>query len=80
MFWTSVLVFLAMVGVDICWARYIAKVGEKKAVAAATWSALIMVFGAFTVISYTHDERLLLAAITGAWVGTWISVAFGKKE
>lgn len=74
----ALLVFLALVAVDTCWAFYIAKVGQKRALAAACWSALIMVCGAFATISYLDDRRLLVAAIAGAWVGTFCTVRFGK--
>ena len=74
------LVFFALIVVDFCWTFYIAKVAEGKAVAAATWSALIMVIGAFTTISYLEDKRLLIAAIIGAWVGTFLAVRFKKGE
>lgn len=75
-----VLVFLALCAVDACWTLYIAKVGEGKALAAATWSALIMVCGAFATISYLNDTRLLVAAIAGAWVGTYCTVRFARRK
>ena len=78
-FWLQfLLVFLSLVAVDTCWTFYIASVNAAKAFAAATWSALIMVCGAFAVISYLHDVRLLTAAIAGAWVGTFGTVTFNK--
>jgi hypothetical protein len=73
------LVTCALFLVDVCWARYIAKVGEGKALPAATWSALIMLCGAFATISYLHDRRLLAAAILGAFLGTYTSVRLGKR-
>lgn len=72
------LVFLSLVAVDMCWTFYIAKVNEGRALASATWSALIMVCGAFASISYIHDNRLLGAAVAGAWVGTYATVRFNK--
>lgn len=75
-----VLVAAALFAVDVCWARYIAKVGEGRALQAANWSALIMICGAFATISYLHDRRLLAAAILGAWLGTYTSVRFAKKD
>lgn len=74
------LVFLSLVAVDACWTLYIAKVNEGKALAAATWSALIMVCGAFASISYIHDPRLLLAAVLGAWAGTYATVLFNNRK
>lgn len=68
------LVFVSLVAVDVCWTLYIAEVNARNAVKAATWSALIMLCGAFATISFVHDKRLLIAAILGAWVGTYIAV------
>jgi hypothetical protein len=72
------LVFFSLVAVDTCWTLYIAKVNEGKALAAATWSAAIMACGAFASISYIHDNRLLVAAVLGGWVGTYGTVRFNK--
>lgn len=76
----SALVFLSLVAVDVCWTFYIRKASEGRAIAAATWSALIMICGAFAAISYIEDKRLLPAAILGAFVGTYAAVAYKGKE
>lgn len=74
-FWLSFIgVFVALILVDICWTFYIAKVAERKAFSSAMWSAWILVCGAFATISYLHDVRLLVAAVLGAFVGTFIAV------
>lgn len=75
---SCILVFLALILVDICWTFYIAKVAEKKAFAASAWSAAIMCAGAFATISYLQDTRLLFAAAAGAFVGTFIAVKINK--
>lgn len=74
------LVFMSLVVVDICWTLYISKVNEGRAAAAACWSAMIMVCGAFATVSYLHDIRLLVAAVMGAWVGTYVTVAFKNRR
>ena len=63
-----------MAALDMCWTLYIAKVQELKALGAATWSMLIMVFGAGVTISYIHNPILLIGAAAGAFVGTWLTV------
>lgn len=75
-----ILVFLALIAVDFCWTFYIAKVAEKKAIAAACWSAMIMVCGAFATISYLENKWLLIPAILGAWVGTFLAIKLNLKS
>lgn len=74
------LVFFAMIFTDFVWGIYIKAVGQNRALRAGIFSGLIMVFGAFSVISYMNDHRYLIAAILGAFTGTYLSVLFHKKK
>lgn len=69
------LVFLAVALADVCWTKYMQKVAEKLAHASAFWSAAIIALGAFTVTEYVQDRWLIVAAILGAYVGTWVTLA-----
>jgi uncharacterized membrane protein YfcA len=64
-------VFVAMIVVDIAWAKYIQTVGERRAVAAASWAAFLYVLGAVVITQYTHDWRLMIPAALGSFVGTY---------
>lgn len=72
-------VFVAMVAADACWAKYMRYVAEGHATKAATWSAAIILVGAVAVVSYVNDHRLLIAAVLGAWVGTYLAVRRSPK-
>lgn len=74
------LVFLAVAFVDIVWTKYIAEVSAKRALRAASWSALIIAMGAFTTLQYVHDNTMLVPAIAGAFVGTFWAVWHSKQE
>jgi len=74
------LVFGAVVLIDIVWTKYIAEVGAKRAAHAAFWSALIIAIGAFTTLSYVEDRTTLIPAIVGAFVGTYLAVWFDKRK
>lgn len=63
-------VMVSMILVDICWTYYFMKVTERMAVQSGIWASLIIVFGAFTTISYIDDKTLLVAAIIGSFIGT----------
>jgi len=67
-------VMISMFMVDICWAKYFIYVGKHKALPAATWGSLIMVFGAFTTINYVEDRSLLIAAVIGGFAGIYTTV------
>jgi hypothetical protein len=69
-----ILVFIATLLVDVAWTRYIAEAAAKKALPAASWSAAIVAFGAFNVVAYQTDRMLIIPAILGAFVGTYVAV------
>lgn len=70
----ALLVFgLVAVG-DICWARYTAHAADRNRVRASLWATAIYLVGSMTVIQYTGDHRLIVPAIAGAFVGTWLGV------
>jgi hypothetical protein len=74
------LVFICVTATDACWAVYIVRIAEKKAIQAGLWGSLISLLAAFTVVSYTEDHRLIIAIVIGAFAGTWIAVKRLIKE
>lgn len=74
------LVFICVTATDACWAIYIIKIAEKKALAASVWGSIISLLAAFTVVSYTQDHRFIVAMVLGAFVGTWVAVKLIKNK
>lgn len=73
--WARALAVCAAMAVcDWCWTRYTQAVAEKRAATAAWWSAAIIGIGAFGVVSYVEDKRLVIPALIGAWIGTYLAV------
>jgi hypothetical protein len=72
------LVFVALVAVDYCWAQYISHASAKNATKAAAWAAGIIVAGACATVSYVQDHRLIVAAVLGSFVGTYIAIKRAK--
>ncbi len=70
----GLLVFLATAITDWVWARYVGGIASQASLVAANWSVLVIVLGAFVVVSYVNDKRLILPAAIGAWIGTYIGV------
>ena len=80
-FWLNFIgVAAAMAAVDWCWAWYISAIADTKAVASASWSAVIVLLSAFVVVGYVDDKRLLIAAGIGAWIGTYLSVKYRETK
>jgi hypothetical protein len=73
-------VMVSMFFVDICWAKYFLYVSQRKPFASAAWGSMIMVFGAFTTISYIEDKTLLVPAIIGGFAGTYLTVLKESKK
>jgi hypothetical protein len=67
-------VFIALLVLDFVWARYNIATTTKQAWRAGSYSVLIILLGAFSVISYTEDHWMLLPAAVGAFCGTWLAV------
>ena len=73
-------VMTSMILADISWTYYFIKVEERKSLSAGIWSALIVVFGIFTTINYVEDRSLVVAAIIGAFAGTFLAVEIKKRN
>lgn len=71
-FW--LVVFLATMGADYAWTKYIAAAAAKHPHKAAAWSAAIILVGAVNIISYTQNHWLIIPAVLGAYAGTWLAV------
>lgn len=70
-------VFLIAVLIDYAYTRYNITSTTKQAHAAARWSVLIYACAAINVLSYTTNHWLLIPALCGAYLGTWVAV---KRE
>ena len=75
----AILVFIAVIALDLCWAGYIARVGDGKAHKAGLWSSCTILLGAYAAISYVHTPVLVASAACGAYVGTFIGVRFKNR-
>ena len=67
-------VFWVAFAVDIAYAYYIRRAAQGKAWPAAWWSGVIALAGAFNVLAYTSDRRVLIPMIAGYILGTFVAV------
>jgi len=75
-----ILVMLAMVVADVCWAMYFIEIDKRRVWAAGMWSAIIIIASAFITTSYVEDKSMVPAAALGAFIGTAGTVYYKKKK
>lgn len=74
----ATLVFAIDLVVSFAWARSIKAISDNKPVKAALWAGFITLSGAITIISYTENHLLLIPAVIGSSIGTFLSVRYKK--
>lgn len=72
------LVFVAMTALDFVYAEWGKAVAERRSLWASGNAAVLILLSGFVTRSYVEDWTLLSAAACGAWLGTWLSIRFGK--
>lgn len=75
-----ILVMLAMIIADVCWAMYFIEIDKRRVWAAGAWSAIIIIAGAFITTSYVADKSMVPAAAIGAFIGTAGTVYYKKRK
>lgn len=75
-----ILVMLALILADICWTMYFTETANKHAVKAGIWSALIMLSGSYATVSFVNDRRFIVAAMLGAFIGTYATIKWIKRK
>ena len=75
-----ILVMLAMILADVCWAMYFIEIDKRRVWAAGAWSAIIIIAGAFITTSYVADKSMVPAAAIGAFIGTAGTVYYKKRK
>lgn len=68
------LVFLSCTSIDILFVMYMHAVASQSGLLAGAYSALVFLVGAFTVLMYVDDHRLLIPALVGNFVGPLLAV------
>jgi hypothetical protein len=72
------LMFALVSVVDFMWANYIAHIAKGNAVLSSLFGAAIYLLGSVVTINYVNDHWMLVPAVLGALVGTYLSVKLKK--
>jgi hypothetical protein len=74
MIWEYLAAFLAMFFTDMFYTYYLTAVEKSRAIAASLWAGVLYLLGALIVVGYTRDVWLLVPAVIGGIVGTYVGV------
>ena len=66
--------FFALFFVDIGYVLYMQNVQKRKKIVASTFATLIFILNSVVIINFTEDRILLIPAIIGAFVGTYVGM------
>ena len=75
-----IITFLAVFITDIINAYYIKAIQEDKALIASLWATAVTFGASVAIISYTQDNLMLVAALLGAFFGTYVAIKYNKKD
>lgn len=68
------MVFGFVVVSDVCWTKYFMAIHDRRPLAAGSWAACTATVAAVTIVEYTKDWRLIVAAVLGSFAGTSLTV------
>jgi len=66
--------FFALFFVDIGYVLYMQNVQKRKKIVASTFATLIFILNSVVIINFTENKTLLIPAIIGAFVGTYVGM------
>ena len=69
-----------MLVTDIVYTQLLKSVQNDKPFAASIWASLITFLGGIAIINYTNDNMMIIPAVLGAFVGTYIGMKFHLHE
>jgi hypothetical protein len=78
--------FICMFVTDIVYTQLLKSVQNDRPFAASIWASAITFLGGVAIINYTNDNMMIIPAVLGAFVGTYVGMRYhigdkiGTKE
>lgn len=72
------LVCVAMAVLDYCYGEYTKACADRQANRASWWAVALYLVGVFVVVNVIADNWLAIPAAVGSWIGTQLSIRYGK--
>lgn len=76
--WWFLLIFIIDLIVSFAWAKSVKAISDNKPLKASLWAGFITLSGGITIIGYTINHWLLIPAVIGSSLGTYLSVKYNK--
>ena len=74
--WAYFFTFICMLFTDIVYTLLLKSVQNDRPLAASIWASVITFLGGVAVINYTTDNMMIIPAIAGAFVGTYVGMRY----
>jgi peptidoglycan biosynthesis protein MviN/MurJ (putative lipid II flippase) len=74
------LVMVTLFVADVFWALYFLKIQEKNPLMSGIYGSVIYLLGAVAVTQYTEDKSFIIAAVIGAFLGTYVTVEWKRRK
>lgn len=78
--WWAIGIFIIDLVAAYTWGKCVQAVEDKKALAAALWGGGLYIASSATVLSYNKNTWLLIPAVLGSMIGTYLSVKLKKDD
>lgn len=79
MMWDYLFTFFAVLILDIVNTYYLQSINNHKPFLASFWAVIVTFVSAYAIINYTTNHMMLIPALLGAFVGTYIAMKCTKK-
>ena len=75
-----VITFLAIFFLDIVNAWYIKAISDDKPFVASVWAIFVTLASCVAIINYTRDNMMIIPALVGAFVGTYVGIVIKRRK
>ena len=72
--------FLMTFVYDVIYTLYLRRVSQGKALASAIYSSLTFFMSAVVMLSFFHNNELIIPAMLGGFIGTWLLVKLDIRK
>lgn len=77
--WTFIETFILVFLTDILYTYYLRSVVNNKPIIASFWATVVTFCTAVAAINFIEDNTMIIAALLGAFCGTYVGMKYEKK-
>ena len=75
-----VITFFAIFFLDVVNAWYIKAISDERPFMASVWAVVVTLASSVAIISYTRDNTMVIPALAGAFIGTYVGIVIRKRK